>query len=254
MTQPTLAAEPDAPDTTSGPRAPLRDLWPYLRPHVRALAVVVAISLVGAGLFLAQPAVVARGDQRGQRGSAATRHGHAAARAAAGRRGAGRRPAVPAAAGRRGCGAADPPDADPAAAPVADRRVRPPPHRRPGVAGRLRHHPAAHGGHFGPGRRRGRCARLARLAGGDGPDRPAAARPDPARRRGRRRRGDRARRPDPEAHPAGADPGRPARRRRRAGHPGNPDHPGRRGHRARDRKPSTPRRATRTAPGSGWPR
>ena len=55
---PSTGTEPGpAPDT---PRAPLRDLWPYLRPHTRALAVVVAISLVGAGLFLAQPALVSR--------------------------------------------------------------------------------------------------------------------------------------------------------------------------------------------------
>ncbi len=39
-------------------RAPLRDLWPYLRPHWRILLLVLAVSLVGAALFLAQPAVV----------------------------------------------------------------------------------------------------------------------------------------------------------------------------------------------------
>ncbi len=39
-------------------RAPLRLLWPYLRPHWRVLAVVLAVSLVGAGLFLVQPVVV----------------------------------------------------------------------------------------------------------------------------------------------------------------------------------------------------
>ena len=47
---------PDPP--TTGPRAPLRDLGPYLRPHWRVLVVVMAVSLVGAALFLAQPAVV----------------------------------------------------------------------------------------------------------------------------------------------------------------------------------------------------
>ena len=61
MADPVLAAEPGAPEVGAGRRAPLRDLWPYLRPHVRALGVVVAISLVGAALFLAQPVVVARG-------------------------------------------------------------------------------------------------------------------------------------------------------------------------------------------------
>ena len=50
------AAAPDP--ITTGPRAPLRELFPYLRPHWRVLAVVMAVSLVGAGLFLAQPAVV----------------------------------------------------------------------------------------------------------------------------------------------------------------------------------------------------
>ena len=65
MTEPDTAVEPTTerttePGPTPAPRAPLRDLWPYLRPHVRALAVVVAVSLVGAALFLAQPAVVSR--------------------------------------------------------------------------------------------------------------------------------------------------------------------------------------------------
>ena len=59
MTEPAPAVEPGGGDLPSGPRAPLRDLWPYLRPHVRTLGVVVVISLVGAGLFLAQPALVA---------------------------------------------------------------------------------------------------------------------------------------------------------------------------------------------------
>ena len=39
-------------------RAHLSELWPYLRPHGRILAIVLVISLVGAALFLAQPAVV----------------------------------------------------------------------------------------------------------------------------------------------------------------------------------------------------
>ncbi len=41
-----------------GQRAPLSALWPYLRPHWRVLGVVVVVSLLSAGLFLAQPAVV----------------------------------------------------------------------------------------------------------------------------------------------------------------------------------------------------
>ena len=45
-----------------------------------------------------------------------------------------------------------------------------------------------------------------------------------------------------------------AGRRRGPGHPGHPHHPGGRGHLARDRHPARPGRATRTAPGSGWPR
>jgi ABC-type multidrug transport system fused ATPase/permease subunit len=39
-------------------RARLSELWPYLRPHWRVLVIVLVISLVGAALFLAQPAVV----------------------------------------------------------------------------------------------------------------------------------------------------------------------------------------------------
>lgn len=60
MTDPTLTQDPAAGPTaaTNTERAPLRDLWPYLRPHRGALAVVVAISLIGAALFLAQPALV----------------------------------------------------------------------------------------------------------------------------------------------------------------------------------------------------
>ena len=54
MSDPDGAADPP----TTGPRAPLRDLGPYLRPHWRVLVVVIAVSLVGAALFLAQPAVV----------------------------------------------------------------------------------------------------------------------------------------------------------------------------------------------------
>ena len=55
-----VVLDPDAPAAAAAdpPRAPLRDLWPYLRPHLRALLVVVGISLVGAALFLAQPALV----------------------------------------------------------------------------------------------------------------------------------------------------------------------------------------------------
>src|SRR4051794_22553945 len=41
-------------------RARVRDLWPYLRPHWRILLVVVVISLVGAAVTLAQPALVSR--------------------------------------------------------------------------------------------------------------------------------------------------------------------------------------------------
>jgi len=41
------------------PRIPLRSLWPYLRPHRAVLLLVTAISVVGAALSVAQPAVVA---------------------------------------------------------------------------------------------------------------------------------------------------------------------------------------------------
>ncbi len=39
-------------------RATLRQLWPYLRPHRRVLTLVVAVSLVGAVIAIAQPAMV----------------------------------------------------------------------------------------------------------------------------------------------------------------------------------------------------
>ncbi|HYN72477.1 MAG TPA: ABC transporter ATP-binding protein, partial [Nakamurella sp.] len=52
-------ARPDA-DTEADPagRARLRQLWPYLRPHRRVLALVVAVSLLGAVVAIAQPAMV----------------------------------------------------------------------------------------------------------------------------------------------------------------------------------------------------
>jgi ABC-type multidrug transport system fused ATPase/permease subunit len=52
-------AQPDA-DTEADPagRARLRQLWPYLRPHRRVLALVVAVSLLGAVVAIAQPAMV----------------------------------------------------------------------------------------------------------------------------------------------------------------------------------------------------
>jgi len=40
------------------PRARLRQLWPYLRPHRRVLSLVVAVSLLGAVVAIAQPAMV----------------------------------------------------------------------------------------------------------------------------------------------------------------------------------------------------
>ena len=53
----------DAPTAKTGkaekrPRASLRLLWPYLRPHRVILLIVTAISVVGAALAVAQPAVV----------------------------------------------------------------------------------------------------------------------------------------------------------------------------------------------------
>ena len=60
------ATEPSGrnPVTTDGPpaqkpRIPLRSLWPYLRPHRTILLIVSAISVVGAALSVAQPAMVA---------------------------------------------------------------------------------------------------------------------------------------------------------------------------------------------------
>ncbi len=70
--QPALDAQPQAaigrgpvtpaeqpPDKEAKPRIPLRSLWPYLLPHRRVLLVVTAISVVGAGMSVAQPAMVA---------------------------------------------------------------------------------------------------------------------------------------------------------------------------------------------------
>ena len=59
------AARPDLPpdgaappDETAKPRVPLRSLWPYLRPHRAVLLLVTGISVVGAALSIAQPAMV----------------------------------------------------------------------------------------------------------------------------------------------------------------------------------------------------
>ena len=41
------------------PRAPMRDLVPYLRPHWRVLLLVSVVSVFGAAVTLAQPALVA---------------------------------------------------------------------------------------------------------------------------------------------------------------------------------------------------
>ena len=54
--RPTGAAEQDK---QAKPRIPLRSLWPYLRPHRSVLLLVTAISVVGAALSVAQPAMVA---------------------------------------------------------------------------------------------------------------------------------------------------------------------------------------------------
>ena len=51
-------SESEPPSGSGHKRAPLRELWPYLRPHWRILLLVLVVSLVGAALFLAQPAVV----------------------------------------------------------------------------------------------------------------------------------------------------------------------------------------------------
>ena len=45
-------------DDAAAPRARLSLLWPYLRPHRRVLLLVTAISIVGALLSVAQPAMV----------------------------------------------------------------------------------------------------------------------------------------------------------------------------------------------------
>jgi len=47
-----------ATEATPPGRAGLRQLWPYLRPHRRVLSLVVAISLLGAVVAIAQPAMV----------------------------------------------------------------------------------------------------------------------------------------------------------------------------------------------------
>lgn len=48
--------EPETPSR----RAPVRQLWPYLRPHAGVLGVVALISLAGAAVTLAQPALVSK--------------------------------------------------------------------------------------------------------------------------------------------------------------------------------------------------
>lgn len=48
------------PDRALARRAPMRELWPYLRPHAGVLGIVAVISLVGAGVTLAQPALVSK--------------------------------------------------------------------------------------------------------------------------------------------------------------------------------------------------
>jgi ABC-type multidrug transport system fused ATPase/permease subunit len=47
-----------ATEATAAGRAGLRQLWPYLRPHRRVLSLVVAVSLLGAVVAIAQPAMV----------------------------------------------------------------------------------------------------------------------------------------------------------------------------------------------------
>ncbi|MEO5745213.1 MAG: ABC transporter ATP-binding protein [Terracoccus sp.] len=47
-------------DGGRGGRAPVRRLWPYLRPHAGVLGIVALISLAGAGVTLAQPALVSK--------------------------------------------------------------------------------------------------------------------------------------------------------------------------------------------------
>ena len=42
----------------TGPRASLREIWPYLADHRRILLVVVILSVVGAATSLAQPLLV----------------------------------------------------------------------------------------------------------------------------------------------------------------------------------------------------
>ncbi|MDN5766112.1 MAG: ABC transporter ATP-binding protein/permease [Humibacillus sp.] len=48
------------PDGKPARRAPVRELWPYLRPHAGVLGIVAVISLVGAGVTLAPPALVSK--------------------------------------------------------------------------------------------------------------------------------------------------------------------------------------------------
>ena len=63
--EPEAALEPTGETPADGTaeeprRARVRELWPYLRPHWRVLLLVVTVSLVGAGVTLAQPALVSR--------------------------------------------------------------------------------------------------------------------------------------------------------------------------------------------------
>jgi len=56
--QPDTATGSAAAGIVPAPRARLRQLWPYLRPHRRVLSLVVAVSLLGAVVAIAQPAMV----------------------------------------------------------------------------------------------------------------------------------------------------------------------------------------------------
>ena len=88
----------------AAPAAGLRDLLPLLRPHRRSLALAAGLSLAGAAAALAQPALVARVINAVGRRPVAAPAGRRPRRGAAGGRGPGRAPAVPAAAhggGRR---------------------------------------------------------------------------------------------------------------------------------------------------------
>ena len=171
-----------APKNDAGPRATFGQLLPYLAEHRGVLAVVVALSILGAGAIPRPAAAGQPGDHRSCR-SAEPLGMLVWALVGARRRlrPAQRLPALPAAAHRHVGRALGAPPARAPHAPAADQRVRHPPHRRPRLARRIGHDPAVRRDHPGARRRDRRGAHLRRRAHRHVHDRPGAARAHRAR-------------------------------------------------------------------------